>query len=365
MSYLSGLFLVDCPASALNNAGKIESARTDNTVGVKKIKANNGHYYPYVSAQAVRYWWREALKEVPGWTPSPIFREGKIAYTDANPLLYAEDDCFGYMRAQSNKADAKKGREESNLLAKATPVQEKVVLTRQSPLKVSTLVSIGPIKEITTDFGVMSRHEGDPVPFEHEFYRITLQGLFSLDLGAVGRFYHIERTGFRHIDEPRIKQAQDQGLEEYDNGKAYQLSMNERADRIKQLLQGFIRINGGAKQSIHYTDVSPKFIVLAVAKGGNHLFATTVGVDGKGLPEIKIEAIKEVARVFKDEITSGIYVGLPQGYLDKQREVLEPALKEISSEKIYGCRKTFLGHPKEAVAEFLKDLEENKEAWLV
>ena len=28
----------------------------------------------------------------------------------------------------------------------------------------------------------MSRHEGDPVPFEHQFYRTTLKGLFSLDL---------------------------------------------------------------------------------------------------------------------------------------------------------------------------------------
>ncbi|MCL5290437.1 MAG: DevR family CRISPR-associated autoregulator [Firmicutes bacterium] len=246
MSYLSGLFLVDCPASALNNAGRIDGARTDNTIAVKQIKTKEGDY-PYVSAQAVRFWWREALKEIPGWTPSPIFREGKIAYTDANPLLYAEDDCFGYMRAQSTKADAKKSREDNNLLANATPVQDKVVLTRQSPLKVSTLVSVGPLREITNDFGVMSRHEGDPVPFEHQFYRATLQGLLSLDLGAVGRFYHMERTGYRHIDEPRIKQAKEMGLHEYDNGKAYQLSLDQRHKRIKQLMQGFSRISGGGE----------------------------------------------------------------------------------------------------------------------
>lgn len=363
MSYLSGLFLVDCPASALNNAGKIAGARTDNTIAVKQIKAKDG-YYPYVSAQAVRYWWREALKGVPGWTASPIFREGKIAYTDANPLLYAEDDCFGYMRAQSNKADAKKSREESNLLASATPVQDKVTLTRQSPLKVSTLVAVGPVREITSDFGVMSRHEGDPVPFEHEFYRSTLEGLISLDLGAVGRFYHVDRTGYRHIDEPRIKQAKDMGLQEYDNGKAYELPLEQRYIRIKQLLQGFSRINGGAKLSIHYTDISPKFLILAVAKGGNHLFSTAVGVNVKGLLEFKTEAIKEVARVFKDEIISGIYVGLPQGYLDEQREALKQTLSEITSEEIYGCRKTMLGHPKEVIEEFLEDLKENKEVWL-
>ncbi|WP_018086176.1 hypothetical protein [Desulfurispora thermophila] len=81
-----------------------------------------------------------------GWTASPVFREGKIAYTDANPILYAEDDCFGYMRAPSKKEDARKNRDERDLLAGATPVEEKVTLTRQSPLKVSTLVSIAPLR---------------------------------------------------------------------------------------------------------------------------------------------------------------------------------------------------------------------------
>lgn len=363
MSYISGLFLVDCPASALNNAGKIEGARTDNTIAIKQIKTKEG-IYPYVSAQAFRYWWREALKEIPGWTPSPIFREGKIAYTDANPLIFAEDDCFGYMRAPSNKADAKKSREDNNLLAEATPVEDKVVLTRLSPLKVSTLVAISALREVTTDFGVMSRHEGDPVPFEHEFFRSTLQGLISLDLESVGRFYHVDRTGFRHIDQNRIKQAKEMGLQEYDNGKAFQLTLAQRYDRIKQLFQGFAKITGGAKLSIHYTDVSPKFIILAVARGGNHLFSTVIGTDSKGLPEIKIDAIKEVVRVFNNEIISGIYVGLPQGYLDAQREKVKQALMDISNQEIFGLRKTFLGHPKEIIEVFLKDLEENKEVWL-
>ncbi|MCL5290438.1 MAG: hypothetical protein M1489_05340 [Firmicutes bacterium] len=103
---------------------------------------------------------------------------------------------------------------------------------------------------------------------------------------------------------------------------------------------------------------------MAVAKGGNHLFSTAVGADRAGLPSIKNEAIKEVARVFKDEIISGIYVGLSLGYLDEQRSAVEQALTEISTQEAYGCRKTVLGHPKEVIEEFLKELEENKEAWL-
>ncbi|WP_343410510.1 hypothetical protein [Candidatus Amarolinea dominans] len=49
MSFVTGLLLIDAPASALNNLGSIPGARTDNTVGVKMIKARDGAY-PYVSA---------------------------------------------------------------------------------------------------------------------------------------------------------------------------------------------------------------------------------------------------------------------------------------------------------------------------
>lgn len=363
MSFLSGILLIDCPASALNNHGKSDNARTDNVIAVKKINSREG-VFPYVSAQAFRYWWRETLKGVDSWTSTPVFREKDIAYTDANPILYAEDDLFGYMRAQSKKTDAKKQREEEGLLEKATLLHDGVTLTRQSPLKVSSLISIGPLKSVTYDYGVMARQEGFPVPYEHEFYRTTLNGIFSVDLGMAGTFYHINRTGFKHLDDVRVNLAKEKGLEEVDNGKAYQLPVEARCNRIAALLEGLARITGGAKLSVHYTDVMPKFVVLAISKGGNHLFSTLIGADNKGLPVIKLEALKETVRVYKDEILSGIYVGLVHGYLDDQRQALIDVLNEISSEETYNQRKTFLGHPREAIEELIKDLRQEGELWL-
>ncbi|MGI6093661.1 MAG: type I-B CRISPR-associated protein Cas7/Cst2/DevR [Veillonellaceae bacterium] len=363
MAFLSGLLLIDCPASALNNAGKDEDANTDNATGVKAVKAKDG-VYPYVSAQAFRYWLRETVKKEATWTATPIFREGKIAYTDANPIKYAEDDLFGYMRAPSKKSDAAKKRTETGLLDTATSLEDGVTLTRHSPFKVSTLISIAPLKELTRDFGVMARHEGDPVPYEHQLYRTTLQGLFSLDLAMTGRFYHIQRTGFKHLDAVRIQLAEEMGLAQCDDGKAYELPLGQRLSRIATLLKGIATINGGAKQAIHYTDVSPKFCILAVAKGGNHLFSTSVTADSKGKPEIKLEAVKEIARVYKDELLSGIYVGLSQGYLDGQRKELEEALRLISSQEEYGKRITFIGHPIEAINAFLDEMGKERELWL-
>lgn len=363
MAHVSGIYAIDAPASALNNSGKAEEARTENAVAVKKVKAKDG-YYPYVSAQAVRYWIRESLSRFPGWKASPIFREGKIAYTDANPILYADDDLFGYMRAPSTKADAKKVREESGLLKDSTELEKGATLTRQSPFKLSTLISIAPLKEVVSDFGVMSRHEGDPVLYEHEFYRTTLQGIFSLDLTMAGRFYHVQRTGFKHLDSVRIQEAEELGLTKFDNDKAYELPLVDRIIRISNLLEAFVTMSGGAKLAVHYTDVAPKFVLLAVGAGGNHLFSTVIGADAKGRTKINFEAIKETVRVYKEELLSGLYVGLVQGYLDEQREDLRTTLNEIA--KNHGI-KTFLGHPREAVEEFITDmrLQEGKStSWL-
>src|SRR5262245_48790332 len=109
MAFVAGLLLIDAPASALNNSNdKIPGARTDNSVATKFIRTRAGETFPYVSAQAFRYWLRTGLEEMPntGWQPSPIFRETKVAYTDANPIRYWDDDLFGYMRAQGGKAAA-------------------------------------------------------------------------------------------------------------------------------------------------------------------------------------------------------------------------------------------------------------------
>jgi len=362
MAHLSGALLVDCPASALNNAGADAASRNDNVVAVKKIKTKSG-IFPYVSAQAFRFWLRDTLTGIQGWTPSPIFREAKVAYTDANPIEYAEDDIFGYMRAPSTKADAIKAREDNELLKTATPIESGVTLTRSSVLKVSTLISLTSC-DPEPDFGVMARHEGNPVPFEHEFYRTTLVGLFSVDLRMLGRFYHVDRTGYKHLDSVRKELAEKKGLAKYDRdpGKAYELSFNERKERLKQLLEGIAKISGGAKLSLHYTDVSPRLLLLGVAKGGNHLFGTAIGAERNGLPKINIEAIKEVARVYKGDLLSGFYAGLAQGYLDEQRATIKETLENLAKQD--SGQRYILSHPVEAVNAVIEDLEKHTEAWL-
>jgi len=94
-----------------------------------------------------------------------------------------------------------------------------------------------------------------------------------------------------------------------------------------------------------------------VAKGGNHLFGTALGANHRdGTPKIQEHALTEVAKVFKDDLLSGFYAGLAQGYLDDQRA----ALKEVT-DSVDG---SFLGHPVETVRQMIKDIDERGAAWL-
>lgn len=361
MPFATGLLLVDAPASALNNLGKIPGEREDNTVGVKVIKTKEGSY-PYVSAQAFRYWLRATLQSRGnGWNAAPIYREESVAYTDGNPLLFWDDDLFGYMRAPSKKETAKAKREADTSRAGETETTH--TITRASPFRVSTLVSLAPVTP-TSDFGTMSRHEGYPVPHEHQFYRATLRGLFSLDLHACGTFSYRDRTGFRNLDNVRMKLAQDiPGIEHLEGEKSYRLPREIRIARIKALFEGMAHLEGGAKQTLHYTDVTPALIILAITKGGNHIFGHTIGANSKGQPEVKTDALRETLTVFADDLLSPIYVGWVRGYLDEERRKFESFVAEYNTSAQHPIQ---LGHPRETLLSLVSafDVPDNAAAWL-
>jgi len=100
--FIHGAVLIDVDGASLNNWGSdaTNTQGMDNTSAVKKV-FKNGKMYAVIAGQAWRYWWRETLG-LNGWRLSPIIRDDKVAYTNLNPIKYADDDIFGYMRA-SNK----------------------------------------------------------------------------------------------------------------------------------------------------------------------------------------------------------------------------------------------------------------------
>ncbi|WP_420153646.1 type I-B CRISPR-associated protein Cas7/Cst2/DevR, partial [Siphonobacter sp.] len=194
-----GFVLLDVDVVALNNAGKSSTSNFENAVATKKI-SKNGRTYTYVSGQAWRYWWREALQKNVGWSLSPITRDNKIAFTEANPLLYADDDVFGYMKAVKEEVLDEKG--------KAKKVDATV--TRVSPLKNSAIVSVGSARTVE-NWSSMARQDGDSVPYSKEEYSAIMKGMFSLDLAQLGTFASYNKTGFKNITQKLKTEALSQG----------------------------------------------------------------------------------------------------------------------------------------------------------
>lgn len=317
----NGLILIDAPHSALNMLGREEGAATENQIVIKNIQ-RAGQNYPYVSAQALRYWWRNALAAEKGWELSPIEREKKIAFTQAQPWQYPDDDIFGYMRAQAEQVpDIDKKTGEPKIDADGNPITKKgknTTLTRISPLKCSPLVSASPQRP-TRDFGTMSRQDGDPVPYERQFYSTVLKGIFSLDLTAVGRFQRSNRTGFQNISDAGLQLAEIAGASVAD-GLAT-VPLEERKRRASDVVSVLPYLSGGANQTLHLTDVTPKFVILTVLRGGNHLFMNVVKEE-RGNTRINVDALKEVLAAYRDRLVTDVFIGRRTGFLDEQAEDL-------------------------------------------
>jgi CRISPR-associated protein Cst2 len=186
----------------------------------------------------------------------------------------------------------------------------------------------------------MSRHDGDPVPHEHQFYRTTLKGLFSLDLYDCGTFSYRRKTGFRHLDDVRIAEAQQKGLVHLEQAQSYRLEAGERLKRVRALFEGMARMEGGAKQTIHYTAVAPAAVVLAVTKGGNHIFSYIIG-EKRGLPSFHADALREALDVYADELLSPVYIGWVTGFQDEERANVAAFAAEQPLVKLMHPRQAF------------------------
>ncbi len=306
---VTGAVLIEANGAALNNAGQDEGRRTDNTIAVKQIQIGRLRY-PYVSGQAWRRWWREVLYSDFGWTPSPITREAKSAYTQGNPVEFAEDDLFGYMAARKRGGGSDTYR-------------------RISPLRASLLISVFP-NVIVDDFGHFSRNlpaGSDIIPFESQLYSTYLQGAFTIALNEVGRF---AVGAMADIAEDLAKGHN--GLEpgpNDGNGRAtYLLPRGERVRRVQDLLRALGRLRGGARLARNLSDVTPVALVVGFVDGGNAPFQNLFMPDSLASEQLlfNLERFRSVLSDYKDRLLPlnggrSVLVGFRPTILANEEEV--------------------------------------------
>ncbi|QTA93741.1 type I-B CRISPR-associated protein Cas7/Cst2/DevR [Desulfonema magnum] len=333
---VQGFMLIDVDVAALNNAGKDTSTTLENAVATKKVN-KGGRTYAYVSGQAWRYWWRETLKKDFGWNMSPVTREKKIAFTEANPVVYDDDDMFGYMRA------AKEGK-------------KNITLTRVSPLKNSALISVSPTN-IVQNWSSMSRQEGDAVPYGKDEYCATMKGMFSIALDQVGTFSSEDRTGFKNFNDALAKLAIENGADLIDDpfakdkkGDPLKLHRLEKPVRVRRVLDTLLALeilSGGAMQTTNMGDVTPKLMVLTMLNSGNHPFSH-LAKDDLGKPVFSVPALKQVIADYAGRIPGKVCIGRRMGFMDE----LEEDLKTFAD-----ADHVFYGSICDAVREFVKEIE--------
>lgn len=143
LTHIAGTFLIQADAAFLNGAGLGEGE--DRNVTVPKTFRDGKNEIPYVSAQAWKRWLRNTFIDETKWPSSVPKASGwnikgnvnKIS-SELNPVEFAEDDIFGYMRAEAGQGRRVEEEDEED---KETGVRTKAVM-RASPFMASLLVSL-------------------------------------------------------------------------------------------------------------------------------------------------------------------------------------------------------------------------------
>jgi CRISPR-associated protein Cst2 len=337
LTHVAGTFLIHADASFLNGAGLGEGENRN--VTVPKTLKDQKDDVPYVSSQAWKRWLRNTLIEETGWEASELVSikssekgsTSKIA-GQLDPVMYAEDDLFGYMRAQEGQGKAAKkesveGDEteadelEDSDTAKTPKTPKTKALVRASPFSASLLVSIRKKGWKGVDEGFVHLKEGTPLPYTTEFYTTHLQGVFCLAHYRVGLFQNV---GDRiELEEVKAKKYMAEGKVKTREG-GYELSdTSEAGKRSGALLKALAVLRGGAKQAAFGTDVAPKFLVLAGLSCGNPIFNHLFADEASTGLVFKVDRFKEVLSDYADRIKTPVQIGIRAGYVNNESEIKE------------------------------------------
>jgi len=370
ITHIPGTFLIDAPGSFLNGSGISKGKEYKNYTKVKTFrdgvsKDGRTYFVPYVSAQALRRYWRDTVNREAGWQASQI-RALKLNVKEHtskiggefNPVEFPEDDLFGYMRTVKEETENEVAVEDDE--KKIFKVKN---LKRTSPLSTSILMSLRKDGWEGIDEAWVHLIEGSANPYTTQFYSTTLQGIFTLNYANVCRFSNVgdsielrEDLVDRFLKENKIREV---GQHEYYGvkaeivplpgkdkktgkpktktnfkkdtkyGKIYEMvnADSERQLRASKLLKSLARLEGGAKQSAFATDISPKVLLVAGLHNCanpifNDLFEDDRSSSDRNITvKLKVDTLLEVVNDYVDRLCTHVYVGIRTGYLQNEYEI--------------------------------------------
>lgn len=250
-------YLAKVSFASLNGGDK----EVDNINTIKKVTLENGDQLPYMSSQAVRRALRDKIQEL-GWPVSPVGESSEAkgaAKTACDPEKYIDDDLFGFMDA------AKAG-----------------TFVRTSPVRVEALMALSKFQD-DLDFGTnyMAKDAGgNPNIFETEIHSGLYRGTILIELDRVG--------------------SEGDGA----GKKKFSVANDEKAKRVKALLDALQTLWSSGRQSRFLADISPKFVAAAMMKSKNPIFLESLKANKDG--QVDIAALKSVQTDYANFIENSV-----------------------------------------------------------
>lgn len=247
---------------------------------IKKIQLPNGDSYPYISGQSIRRMVRERMKDL-GFQLSPKSMDSgknKSPYsTSCDPVKYPDDDLFGYM-------DAKNG------------------VSRTSPIRVSPAIGLFPYS-YDRDLGIQNNSD---IHQNHRMYETEVSSNWLTYTVLI----EVDRIG---NGETEIKNGND-----FEN---WEIPTEDRINRLKGVLQSFLYMWGGGKQSRLLTNESPTALAISMQGVKNPIWMGRFRIDANGNLDCD-----NLERIMKEnsEIISYSGVGVDQSMIHCKKFTMTP-----------------------------------------
>ena len=287
-------------------------------VAVKKYRWM-GRDYPYVSGQAMRFYLKEAIRrEVKPEEACIADEKGETCGQVGRCVLC---DLFGFM----------------------TTLPDRGAIVRVSPVKVSPAMGLVPLEEtMVLDF-LTRRHRGAQTVEEGELRGDIVNVELSVNVYKAGLCVDVRRVGCEEkpIEIGRIEGARRRrrGSEETE-AKILQsirleelVSEEERARRIRLLLDAVKDFSDYSKQARLLTDFTPDFVLIALQGNYSHRLQKALEVKaGEGGIALSLDRLGQILDEVLEECVEvngrrAIFAGMLNGLLGNEAEVRE-ALEE-------------------------------------
>jgi len=285
--------------------------------------------FPYVSAQAMKRALRDTLKGL-GYPISPVINSSP-AKTVGDPERYIDDDLFGFMDAGSKKTGSSE--------------VDKLNGIRKAVVSMTPLLSLCEFQD-NVDFGanMMGLQTGsNPMPYETEVHRGWYRVSLYIELDRIGtgdgfikELLEIERANdvasllTNHPKEydfvapvpENTEKKLKKGFATFKRVYQDRLSMNERYNRAKALLDAIRFLAPSGRSSNWLIDLTPKLMVAAYVKGARTPFLESSLLDDKQKDKnvINLKDIKTVKETF-DEGIENLVVGYREDLIEKPNEL--------------------------------------------